>query len=226
MATNEDLTPSIKKSNISSKMLIAQMIRNRQSMTYSNSKYYNITLKLTWYRSRYQADFDVIWNFVFEKNVNKIMNSASYSDEIKDDLRLKIQNIFNNLTIDEEKSLGIFIPDTNDSLITLENEREQQLSNADYVFYCKMIRENSSYVSITNIRRDFFLTPGKKYIRFTTSANVGFQLSLAHTRFIFEDADGVYITGTPGSPGAFLVYSVPKEINSFRVFLYNKLDKE
>ena len=226
MATNEDLTPSIKKSNISSKMLIAQMIRNRQSMTYSNSKYYNITLNLT---RGIEADIKkILLSFgtsFFERNVNKIINSASYSDEMKDRLRLTIQNIFNNLTEEEEKTLGIYIPDTTENEITLENERQQQLSNPDYVFYCRMIRENSSYVSITNIRRDFFLTPGKKYLfDLQHPTNTGFQLSLAHTRFIFEDADGVYITGTPGSLGAFLVYSVPREINSFRVFLYNKLD--
>ena len=163
MATNENLLPSIKRNNMSKKMIQAQMIRNRTSMTYGNSYYYNINLQLLSGRETEMKQILMTLGVKsFNRNMNKILMSDSIEDRIKDLLSFKVNNIFQNLNESERITLGINELDEEDIIISEQEEKENQLRNPDYIFFCKMIRENSFYFSITNLRRDFFFNAWKK----------------------------------------------------------------
>ena len=218
-----------KSNNMSSKMMRAQMLRTRKSLTYSNSQ------TMTIYSMLLKADYDdyrrLLLSFgsvnTFQNYINRIHRSPQYSDNIKSSIQDTYLNVLLNLSDSERTFVGIVDENQVEEELSQEQQDALQLENPEKIYFCKINnRFNQKYLNITNLRKDALLVPGKKYIfDLQDESNLGTQLSFSFDDYIYTDVPGLYFIGTPGTSGSYLVYNVPINISNYKVFVYNKLDR-
>ena len=215
------------KNNLSSKMIQSQMVNSRKSILYNRSIDNTIIQKiLQKNESENKKMLLYLKNTRYESYLNQILNSASHNDEVKSELGIMYENIKNSLTINELKRSGLFVEtdtEKQQNILIYENELKK---NPDFVYNCKVITIGiyNNFI-ITNYRNGDLFTPGKKYLfDLQDSSNYGFKLSFSREKYEYRDIDGLYLIGTPGTIGSFLVFQPDLNINFYQAFAYNKLD--
>jgi hypothetical protein len=217
-----------KSNNISSKMMQAQMIKSRKSLTYSNSQ--SMTIFSIILNPNFEKYHNLLINFgsvdTFQNYINRINRSPKYNDNLKASIYETFQNVILNLSDLERSFLGIIDESQEIVELTQEEQDSQQLQNPEKIYFCKVnSRFNQRYLNITNLRKDDLFVPGKKYIfDLQDSSNLGTQLSFSLKQYTYLDVPGLYFIGTPGTSGSYLVYNVPLNISQYKVFIYNKSD--
>ena len=216
---------SIKRNNISSNMLIARMIRSRRSLAYNNSlSERNHLIIKNEDESANKNLLMLLGKDVYERYFYRIYRSLN--DLEKSTLFNKYINILNSLSIDELKQLGEYEETQEEIILTQEQVNRNLLTDPYFIFYCKMgfIGFVGNF-AILNHRVDYKLLPGQKYVfDLQDETNLGFQFSLSEDAFSYRDVENIHFIGTPGTPGAFVVYMPALSINFVSAFIYNKLD--
>lgn len=215
------------KNNMSSRMIQAQMARSRKSITYNTSIDNTIIQKILQKNESTNKSLLLYLHYRrYESYLNRILNSASYNDEEKGELTAMYENIKSNLTIDELKRAELYIePETEkqQNIQIFENELKR---NPDFIYNCKIITIGvfNNFV-ITNYRNGDLFTPGKKYLfDLQDSSNYGYVLSFSREKYDYREIDGLYLIGTPGTIGSYLVFQPDLNINFYEAFAFNKLD--
>lgn len=217
--------------NMSSKMLQSYMIQNRVNVNYNTSAINSI------HNIIFGADSIANKNLLLSIGYNVYINNYNIvlrSSNITLDQKLNIQSMFydiinkqlgggNNLTVNEEKELGIYQETTQDISNALKEYEDSLVKNPDFVFYCSVFRDKNFIIK--NMKSYFKLSPGKKYIfNLEDETNKGFALSFSRKKNLFEDVDGIYRVGNPGNPSACLVYIPKSPLHYFSIYIYNKND--
>lgn len=222
----------------SSKMLQARMIKTRQKIAYNTSLSNSIINRILGMEfDEYSRDYDIdfiknknliltLGNELYSNYLNKILKSSSFSDGIKGELNETYQSILASLTIEEKKRAGTYIiPQSEISQTKLEYER-QLLENPKFTYFCKMITVGRfKNLTITNYRNGDVFTPGEKYVfDLQDETNLGYVLSFSKRKYEYKDVNGIYLIGTPGTPGAFLVYEPDLFADYYQVYIYDKIN--
>ena len=223
------------QNGVSAKMLQSKMIQMRKKLTYNNSRTLHIYQQIFQLnvlnnknlmvslgtidsgRNRGKLRYDIYFDTLMQNTTNEVQRGKL------EDMRQKIKTI---LLSDAEKiQLGLMSISQNIIIETQQEVNIRLLTDPDYVFYCKMARVGIvNNLVITNIKGHYVLTPDKKYIfDLQDESNLGYQLSFSTERFLYIDIPDLYFIGTPGTPGAFMVYT-PQQVTDYSIFIYNKLD--
>jgi hypothetical protein len=164
----------------------------------------------------------------YESYFNRLYKSSSLHQQTKQSLLSMYQTILDELTVDEEKELGIYVEV--DNTLTQQQEEAALLQDPDFIFYCKIISIGTiKFFVILNMKSTYRFIPGKKYLfDLQDETNLGYQFSLSPFKYSYTDAVGIDIIGTSGTPGAFVVFR-PQEwfdsyIQQYSLYSYNKLD--
>lgn len=219
--------PSIKKNNMSSKMKIAENIRNRKSSSYNRSKdytYFNIISD-----ANEESNKSLLLSLGYNLYMNYFDKLLRTSDiYIQTKIQVMIINVISNLTNDEMKQLEIYEKTNEEIYEELVNYNNALLSNPSFTFYCKTIDViGNQYLIISNIKDNYRLVPGKKYIfDLQDSSNIGTLLSFSDNKYSYKDVDGITIIGEPGYSGSYLIFTPSIFLNYSAAFIYNKLDKK
>ena len=213
----------------SAKMLQSRMIRLRKSLTYNNSTTLHIIEKIIQLNPQNNKNLLLtLGKTLYEEYLNKVLRSTNLNTTIKEKVTVMYQDILNNLTINNQITLGIYEVPEEQTQITEEERNNQLLENPEFIFYCKMSRVGfvTNFV-ITNMKQKYLLVPEKKYVfDLQHETNLGYQLSFTREQYRYSDVDGLEFIGTPGTPNAYLVYTVPSYVNYYSVYIYNKLDND
>ena len=216
-----DITP-IKNNNISSKMLRAKMIMNRKSISYNNS--YTSTI------------IDIIKRNIFNEckkllleigltTYRKIMNSlmGSCNNKLIEDLPATLESILSSLTFSELKILGLYDPTDEELLIEELLYNNQFLNNYERMYYCIMITVgDTKKLHIKNYKNESFI-PTKIYLfNLEHSSNTGFMLSLSNKLYTYKDTNFIFMIGTPGTSGSYMVFIPSKYNNTHSVYFFDK----
>jgi hypothetical protein len=223
--------------NESSKMIASRMIRSRKIITYNNTLSNSIINKIlginNQYDNIYNINFDInkdlilkLGNDLYKNYLDKILRSSSFNDKIKNDLIELYENILSSLTEEEQKVAGTYIQEINETNEIIENFEEKLLENPKFIYYCKVITVGVvKNLIITNYRNGDILTPGEKYLfDLQDQSNAGTELSFSKKKYGYEDVPGLYLIGTPGTPGSYLVYEPDLQADYYKIYVYNKLD--
>ena len=223
------------QNGVSAKMLQSKMIQMRKKLTYNNSRTLHIYQQIFQLnvlnnknlmvslgtidsgRNRGKLRYDIYFDTLMQNTTNEVQRGKL------EDMRQKIKTI---LLSDAEKiQLGLMSISQNIIIETQQEVNIRLLTDPDYVFYCKMARVGIvNNLVITNIKGHYVLTPDKKYIfDLQDESNLGYQLSFSAERFQYIDIPDLHFIGTPGTPGAFMVYT-PQQVTDYSIFIYNKLD--
>ena len=213
--------------NMSSKMLQSYMIKNRVRVNYNTSATARINNIIT------DADEDSNKNLMFSigydvytNYYNSILRSSSLSSGKKYDIQSMFYNIITGLDTNEEKQLGIYQETDADISAALLEYETSILQNPDFVFYCTLY-DNSNFKAlvINNMKSHYKLSVGKKYIfNLEDKSNYGTTLSFSKQQQLFEDVEGIYRIGNPGTSGAYLVYIPQSPLYYYAIHVYNKDD--
>lgn len=224
------------QNGVSTKMLQSKMIQMRKKLTYNNSRTLHIYQQIFQLnvlnnknlmvslgtidsgRNRGKLRYDIYFDTLMQNTTNATQRA---------NLEEMRQNIKTNFLSDAEKiQLGLMSISQNIIIETQQEINTRLLTDPDYVFYCKMARVGivNNFV-ITNMKGNYVITPEKKYIfDLQDESNLGYQLSFSEERFRFFDIEGLTFIGTPGTPGAFVVYEPEANKQEYSIFVYNKLD--
>ncbi len=223
-----NIVSSDKSNNISSKMLRSKMIQTRRGISYNNSNtyyYYNTILEGDEIQNK--GLLLSLGKDNYERHLRRITNSAKHDLRVRTNLEIMYQSILSNLTIDEEKQLGIYIETEADIQDQLIVTNEGLLDNVAFIYTCKVITIGIYHnFVIRNYKITDTLTPGKKYVfDLQHASNLGFKLSFSLQKYVYKDIDGLNYIGTPGMSGGFLVYTPPEHTDIYKIFLYDSLNK-
>ena len=212
--------------NVSSKMLRSLMIQNRKSIRYETSakkNIINIIIKADEYSNK-KLLFSIGYN-LYKNHYDSVLRSSLPAND-----KLNIQNMFytviSNLSESEEKVLGIYQETESDISAALLEYETNIVKNPDFIFYCSVYDNNKmKSLVIKNMKKKYKLSVGKKYIfNLEDESNYGTSLSFSKKQQLFEDVDGLYRVGTPGTSGACLVF-IPESLSYYySVQIYDKND--
>ena len=213
--------------NMSSKMMQSYMIQNRVSVNYNTSATTTIIdiIRSADESSNKSLLFSVGYN-TYKNYYDVVIRSSSLKATQKYNVQNTFSIIITELTTPEEKQLGIYQEDDRDISASLLEYETSIVENPDYIFYCTVYDNNKikSFV-IKNMQAHFKLTSGKKYIfNLEDESNVGTTLSFSKHQQLFEDVNGIYRVGTPGTSGACLVYIPETPSYYYAIHIYNKDD--
>ena len=208
--------------NVSSKMLRSMMIQKRQSISYKTSKKDRIISIII--EADIQSNKKLLFSIgycIYTNYYEAILRSSNSTSN--DKIQNMFDNVINNLTVSEQKQLGIYNETTESSEnITIRNA----LDYPYFTFYCSTY-DNGVFKSfiINNYKTHYKLIPGKNYIfNLEDPTNYGTSVSFSRLQYLYEDVGGIYRVGTPGTTGAYIIF-IPDEILSYNsVFIYNKKD--
>uniref|UniRef100_A0AB39JE08 SbsA Ig-like domain-containing protein n=1 Tax=Florenciella sp. virus SA2 TaxID=3240092 RepID=A0AB39JE08_9VIRU len=157
---------------------------------------------------------------LYKSNLNRIIRSE-YNDNKKAEYQEMFNNIINNLSVQEEKNLGIY--ETTDADREAEkNEYEAELlSNPSFEFYCYVY---DNILIIKNFNDYFKLIKGQKYLfNLEDTTNKGYLLSFSRfDKDYNSQVSTINYIGTPGESGAYLVYIPDETTNYNKIYLYDK----
>ena len=212
--------------NVSSKMLRSLMIQKRQSISYNTSgtkTIINIIIE-----SDESANKKLLFSLGYNvyKNYHDSILRSSLSAHKKYEIQNTFLTIISNLSEREERVLGIYQETESDISAALLEYETNIVQNPDFIFYCS-VYDNSKMkcLVIKNMKKKYRLSIGKKYIfNLEDESNYGTSLSFSKKQHLFEDVDGLYRVGTPGTPGAFLVFIPGALTYYYSVQIYDKND--
>ena len=220
-----------KTNNISSKLLRSKMLIQRKSIVYQNSKtnYYlqQIRTKDLFINKRLLLN---LGKCLYERYFDRVLNYNFNTDTDKEELVFMYSIILDELTIQEEKHLGIYTITENERILLKKKRENIILKSPDFIFYCRMssqgtLENNPKHLVILNMKKKYTLFPGKKYVfDLSHETNKGYQLSLSESKFEYKDLENLYFIGTPGTQGSYVVYKPSDTISIFRAFFYDKLN--
>lgn len=212
--------------NVSSKMLRSLMIRKRQSISYETSG--TKTIMNIIIDADIAANKNLLFSLgydVYKRHYDSVLRS-SLSVSKKYDIQNTFSIIISGLNTSEEKTLGIYQETAEDISQSLYDYETSIVKNPDFIFYCT-VYDNGKMKSliIKNMQKKYKLSIGKKYIfNLEDESNYGTSLSFSKRQLLYEDVDGIYRVGTPGTPGACLVF-IPGALSYYySVQIYNKND--
>lgn len=210
--------------NMSSKMLQSYMIKNRVRVNYNTSATTSINNIII------GAEFDSNKNLLFSLGYDvytSYFNSILRSSGLTSTQKYNIQETFYSITDlsdNEKKQLGIYEEDATDISNAQAEYETSILQNPDFIFYCSLY-DNYKFKAlvIKNMQCHYKLIPGKKYIfNLEDESNTGTTLSFSKQQQLFEDVEGIYRIGSPGSSGACLIYIPQSPLQYHAIHVYNK----
>ena len=217
---------------LSNKRLRSKMLQFNRSITYNNSKTNQIIKKIQ------SLDEDInkklllqLGKRLYDKYFQRIVRSTRTNDNDKAHYTIMYNRMISELTYAQQSKLGIYVQTEAQKNYLIQSRNINLVENPDFIFYCKTstigLNENLEWhnIVITNIKRNQFIYPGKKY-KFDLShpSNIGHKLSFSEKKYQFKDVNNIYFIGTPGYPDACIIYKPDINISLYKVFLYDKLD--
>jgi hypothetical protein len=210
---------NLKNSGMTQKELISYNIKNKSKIAYQNSKTAYIYTQIVNGNTPQMKDILMSLGLdVFKRYVNRILGSSSYNNSTKANVSATYETIITNLSINEQIQLGMIQVDNSfDNIVDIPVER---------TFYCKVVTQGRQRILvITNILKTTTLTPGKRYIfDLEDPTNAGTQISFSQYQYQYIELPGLSYVGEPGQPGAKTIYDVPQNINSYKIFIFNRSD--
>lgn len=197
------------QNNKSSKMIIAENIRNRRSTSYARSKdytYFNIIIK-----SNIEQNEELLSSLgynLYMQYFNKVSRSSNSIQRDRINTMLSSINANRPLQSTQKQSVGEFI------------------YNASFTFQCSVIVKNDdrSILIINNFKLfQYKLIAGKKYIfDLSDPTNKGTLFSFSKRKYLNKDVDGINWYGTPGESDAYMSYTPSVLDPYFAVYVYDK----
>lgn len=209
-------------------MLQSRMIRYRRSLAYNNSNTMHINdLLLNGDLDEHKGLLLSIGYRRYTSYFEKIIRSPQISESIKslmmDIYESLLPPVYDEdssyLTIEERRRLGL---EPNES-ISEEELNERLKADPYFTFYCKMsIIGKFKSIVITNIKKKYLLTPGKKYIfDLSDRSNMGHQLGFSKYKYMAGNIKGVSAIGTPGEEGACVVLDLSTSYDQYVIYIYD-----
>ena len=119
----------------SAKMLQSRMIRLRKSLTYNNSTTLHIIEKIIQLNPQNNKNLLLtLGKTLYEEYLNKVLRSTNLNTTIKEKVTVMYQDILNNLTINNQITLGIYQVPEEQTQITEEERNNQLLENPEFIF--------------------------------------------------------------------------------------------
>jgi hypothetical protein len=202
---------NLQQNGVSRKMLISQMIRSGKSINYSNSE------TATIYKTILSLDYDankklllLLKYKLYMKYVGQVISCGKYNSQ---QIYEMIDFILANLTPEEYKIVyEIVDPITDpDALDTLPIKK---------TFYV-VVDINQSIFIIKNYTGEFMI-PNNAYefdLEHPSNLNTKFCLSQERTAI---PVGGLVYNGTPGTPGANVIFTVP-DLITYELYIFNSL---
>lgn len=225
---------SIKSNNMTEKQVISYNIRNRKKIEYANSKTYTIyDILLQNNPTKTKNLLIQLGMTVFNSYVRKILNNPSLNDSQRATFSNTYDIVLSNLSNDEKRNLGISVP--GDDVVDQVDEEAlntEMTSNFSYKYFVKTYSVgDQTFCVFTNFRANTLFTPGQRYVfDLQDESNAGTLLSFSEGQNTHLPVSGIYYTKkdgkviSAGTSGAFLVYDVPKNIDKYKLYVYNRLD--
>ena len=219
-----------KLNQISSKMIRSKMIQTKNSFHYHSSKHTHINAKINSKNETINKQLLLsLGKSLYDKYFKRITYSSSLDISDKNDFLLMYENIMYDLTIQDEKTLGIYTPSESEIQTKQSIQNSKWMNNPYFTFYCTCVSnfysENGSscHFVIKNIKSNYVLIPGKKYkFDLSDSSNLGYQMSLSEKKYKFKDVKNIFFIGTPGETDACVIYKPSTLISLYKVFIYDK----
>ena len=209
-------------------MLQSRMIRYRRSLAYNNSNTMHINdLLLNGDLDEHKGLLLSIGYRRYTSYFEKLIRSPQISESVKslmmDIYETLLPPVYHEdskyLTIEERRRLGL---EPNES-ISEEELNERLKADPYFTFYCKMsIIGKFKSIVITNIKKKYLLTPGKKYIfDLSDRSNMGHQLGFSKYKYMAGNIKGVSAIGTPGEEGACVVLDLSTSYDQYVIYIYD-----
>lgn len=202
---------NLQQNGVSRKMLISQMIRNGKSINYANSEtasMYKIILSLD-----YDANKKLLLllkYILYMKYVNQVISCGKYNSQ---QIYEMIDFILANLTPEEYKIVYNIID-------TTTNPDAPIIRPITKIFYV-VVDINQAIFIIKNYTGEFMI-PNNAYefnLEHPSNLNTKFCLSQEKTAI---PVGGFVYNGTPGTPGANVIFTVPDFI-TYDLYIFNPL---
>lgn len=203
---------NLKQNGVSRKMLISQMIRNGKSINYANSE--TASMYITILSLDYDGNKKLLLTLKYKlyiKYVNQVISCGKYNSHL---IFQMIENILANLTLSEYNIVYNII-------ITIDTNIIQNIIIED-TFHIS-VDVNNHFFLIKNYNGQY-IRPNKSYkFNLEDPSNLNSRFCLSQTQTgIPIPFDGLTYSGIPGTPGAFLIFTVPSNV-SYNVYIFNQL---
>jgi hypothetical protein len=207
---------SFPSNQMSTKLLHAQMIRNNTRVTYNNSRITTI------YSNILSLDYETNRNMVIQYKYTCYMRYYAnlLQGNIPQSTRIKLSQMLNDILsgLSEEEynhALQIEQPKppplpkmTNDSGITF------------YIVH--RITSSRKYFIFKNMPQDFLLNLYTYYtFDISDPSNLNTKLSFSEDENSGIPYDGIYYTGTPGTPGSKMILNIYNNIKTLKLYTFN-----
>uniref|UniRef100_A0A6C0KLI6 Pesticidal crystal protein Cry22Aa Ig-like domain-containing protein n=1 Tax=viral metagenome TaxID=1070528 RepID=A0A6C0KLI6_9ZZZZ len=221
-----------KMNHMSSNMLRSKMIQRKKKFHYNNSKSIYIINRINTKSESINKQLLLkLGKSLYDNYFKRIVQSSSIDVNEKNELLFMYNTIISSLTINDEKTLGIYVQTANEIKTKQTIKINNLIKNPYFTFYCTCINNiyslsQSSHFIIKNMKLNYHLIPGKKY-KFDVSdpTNSGYKMSLSSQKYLFKDVTNIHFIGTPGEPNACVIYIPSVSISLYRLFIYDKLQK-
>jgi len=202
---------NLQQNGVSRKMLISQMIRNGKSIDYANSE------TATIYKTILSLDYDankklllILRYNLYMKYVGKVISCGKYNSQ---QIYEMIDFILANLTPEEYK----IVYNITDTIISPDVPVNRPVTKIFYV----VVDINQSIFIIKNYTGEFMIPYNVYEFNLEDPSNLNSKFCLSQEK-TGTPVDGLVYSGTPGTPGAKLIFTVPNLI-LYELYIFNPL---
>jgi hypothetical protein len=202
---------NFQQNGVSRKMLISQMIRNGKTIDYANSE------TATIYKTILSLDYDankklllLLKYTLYMKYVGKVISCGKYNSQ---EIYEMIDYILANLTPEEYKIVYNITDTVTDPDVTVIRPVTQ-------IFYV-VVDINQSIFIIKNYTGEFMVPYNVYEFNLEDPSNLNSKFCLSQERTGIP-VDGLVYIGTPGTPGAKLMLTLPNLI-LYELYVFNPL---